>query len=466
MTKKAKVIVIGAGPAGLAATHTLSRHDKHLDVTTLESQGHAGGRASGEIVDGFHVDRGATLLTEAYSSVRHFAEILNIPICSTWPGHTYIYGAGKLNKLLAGTTSEQRKQVAQTLLSSNLFSQKALFEFARFYQLANSMQEMLDFDDVSKLIQLDSPDSFQQYMESNSMDEFLKNGAEHYLGVTTGGSASELGTATAMATLWHFTMNPNRRLYSPRSGASAVLTALAEALTDHIILSNPVERIVIEGDSVKGVVCENGQRLDADAVVCSTPATVTTRIASDLPTDILYVLNQVNYSVVCKVAIGVDFEVMDDPAYCTMFPNGSDTPILLVENIKMISPDAVPEGKSLYYVLAVGKHAELLNSMSDAEISARIINEMQRFFPKFPNTPNFYRVYRWQEAGCLIQGGLMKDIYDMRKNRLQDVKGLFLAGDYTHLPFVNGGLRSGLDAADDCLQYLVEQSFGGVDDRN
>ena len=464
MTKKAKVIVIGAGPAGLAATYTFRNHHKNIDVQTLESEDHVGGRASGEIVDGFHVDRGATLFIEAYSSVRHFSNILNVPIYSTTPNHAYIYGAGKLNKLLAGTTTEQRKQVAQTLLNSNLFSQKALFEFARFYQLADSMREMLDFDDVSKLIQMDSPESFEQYMETNSMGEYLKNGAEHYIGVTTGGDASEMGTATAMATLWHFTMNPNRRLCSPRSGANAIISALGGELTDHICLSNPVERIVIESDSIRGVICEDGKRFDADAIVCSTPATITTRIASDLPIDILDVLNQVKYSVVCKVAIGANSEVMDDPAYCTIFPNSSDTPILLVENIKFISPDAVPEGKSLYYVLAVGEQAELLNSMSDAEISARIMKEMQRFFPKFPNTPDFCRIYRWHEAGCLIQGGVMKAIHDMRKYRLPKVKGLFLAGDYTHLPFVNGALRSGLDAADDCLQYLDEQGLGDTDD--
>ena len=54
-----KVIVVGAGAAGLAATHTLRKRGAH--VTLLGASDCAGGRMTGEIVNGFHIDTGAQL---------------------------------------------------------------------------------------------------------------------------------------------------------------------------------------------------------------------------------------------------------------------------------------------------------------------------------------------------------------------------------------------------------------------
>ena len=52
-----KVIVIGAGPAGLAATYELRR--KGVDVLCLEEKDAAGGRARGYQKDGYQFDLGA-----------------------------------------------------------------------------------------------------------------------------------------------------------------------------------------------------------------------------------------------------------------------------------------------------------------------------------------------------------------------------------------------------------------------
>ncbi|MBM3957883.1 MAG: FAD-dependent oxidoreductase, partial [Gemmatimonadetes bacterium] len=52
-----KAVVIGAGPAGLAATHALMK--KGADVLCLEAEEAAGGRARGFRRDGYVFDLGA-----------------------------------------------------------------------------------------------------------------------------------------------------------------------------------------------------------------------------------------------------------------------------------------------------------------------------------------------------------------------------------------------------------------------
>src|ERR1700689_2922117 len=59
-----KVIVVGAGMAGLAAAFRLRQAG--LDVTVLEASGHVGGRLITDTRDGYIIERGAQLITSTY----------------------------------------------------------------------------------------------------------------------------------------------------------------------------------------------------------------------------------------------------------------------------------------------------------------------------------------------------------------------------------------------------------------
>ena len=59
-----KVIVVGAGMAGLAAAYRLRKAG--ADVTVLESNDHVGGRVRTETSDGYLIERGAQLITSTY----------------------------------------------------------------------------------------------------------------------------------------------------------------------------------------------------------------------------------------------------------------------------------------------------------------------------------------------------------------------------------------------------------------
>lgn len=78
------VIVIGAGPAGLAAAHHLL--DAGLTVTVLEAAERVGGRMATDDVAGFRLDRRPQLLNTSYPELHRTPGLRGLPLAPLAPG--------------------------------------------------------------------------------------------------------------------------------------------------------------------------------------------------------------------------------------------------------------------------------------------------------------------------------------------------------------------------------------------
>ena len=203
------------------------------------------------------------------------------------------------------------------------------------------------------MLHLDSEESFSDDMVANSMGYYLQQWAQSDLWGYTGGGPEQVRVALAMVLLWNFSLNGAERVIVPEPGVGSFATAIAEACLSVIRLSTPVQRIVLENDSVKGVVTDAGETVDADAVICATTATTAMRIVPDLPAEIRSVLGNVRYSPFINVVIGLDHEVLPEGCYSAVFPRDAESILAAVSNVKAFAPKAMPEGKAMLHTLAM-----------------------------------------------------------------------------------------------------------------
>lgn len=451
-----EIVVVGAGAAGLAAARTIAHStDGKCRVRVLEASDRIGGRMFCEEIDGFHVYGGASVIHESFTTARNLARELEVelrPSPKKKGGQSY--AGGQFWGLYVGGSLKQTLETLRTMLFSPQHSLRGNLEFMRLFGMLRKRAGDLDFEDHDRMLDLDTGESFAEFARANSLTRYLSQAGELDLNCFTAASSEEVGAAYGMSLLWLWTVNPATRNYLPRQGMGVLTNALAGACTRFVHLSTPVERIVIEDGRARGVVTSGGERIEADALICATTASTAARIVPDLPGELRAVLGRVRYSSCCYVAFGLEANILTDGSHAALFPPGSPTFLTMVTNLAATTPEAAPPGKTLVHALIRGEHARSLFPEDDDEVVRRVLEEMRRFFPAMPQQPLFARVYRWPEAFFLASGGMLRDTRDMRLQLAKHVGGLFLAGDYTRLPSLNGALRSGADAAEASLSYV------------
>ena len=456
-----EIVIVGAGAAGLAAAWTLAsrRQDSNCRISVLEASKNVGGRMFCESIDGFHVYGGASVIHESFAATRSLARALDVELRpSSRKKGGQSYAGGRFWGLYVGGSLKQTLTTLRTMFFSPQHTLAGNLEFMRLFAMLKKRAGDLDFEDHTRMLDLDTGESFAEFARANSLTRYLRQAGELDLNCFTAASSEQVGAAYGMALLWLWTINPATRSYLPRKGISAFAKALSDTCASFIRVSTPVEEIVLEKGEARGVVTTRGEKIRADAVICATTASTAARILPDAPKELRALLKRVSYSECLNVAFGLDENILAEGSHAALFPPGTPTFLTMVTNLAATTPDAAPHGKTLVHALVVDKHARELFSLSDDEVACRVIEEMRRFFPGMPENPLFARVYRWPEAICLTPGGMLKDIYDMRMRQQNGTRGLFLAGDYTRLPSLNGAIKSGIEAAEASLAYRASPS--------
>lgn len=441
-----KVIVIGGGPAGLAAAYTLRRNG--VEVTVLEAADHVGGRMAGETVDGFSISTGAQFFDGTYGTALHLADELDVPI------HTTRLAGGAMSQHVK--ESNFRRVTFANLLLMRLYSPKAVGQTLKVMLKLRRRRKDLVAADYAGLLDLDIPcESFAEYAMRHGGPEMVAQVCDPLAMSVILARPDRIGTLFGVRSLWNALGNPFQTFQNPQRGVGAFATALGEACKDFTLLSCPVEEVVVRGGSVHGVVAEDGLH-EADAVICATTATTALRTIPSLPDDVRDALAQVTYSSSCHVVFGVEGHPLDRGVYLMLFPSESGYRLASLGDAAVAAPRSAPEGKGLIHAYYPEQHSDALFSLDDAEIAQRCIEEIRRAVPGMPN-PLFSRVYRWNEAVCLSPGGTLSALHRVRSRSVPGADGLYLAGEYTDIPGVEGSLRSGVIAAECVLGRFSER---------
>jgi oxygen-dependent protoporphyrinogen oxidase len=440
-----KIIVVGAGTSGLAATHTLRK--RGADVVALESNDDAGGRIIGARKEGYTMDLGAQFFFKFYETTFGLCRELGLENEITpFPFKVAIWRDGKLYPAVASLDPRILWHNRHDMLRFRGVPLKGMLQLARIMPLVLKRRRDLHFVDYANMLDLDD-ESLADLALRRAGEEILEYFFQPIASCLTLGEPEDVGAGYGLTLLW-YSLNG---LFTLKRGIGSLAERLYEECAADVRLSTPVKRIVIEGGAVKGV--ETGEGfMEADAVICTTTATTALKLIPDLPDGLRKPMEKVTYSACCHAMFCLRDRLLPEGWYAVGLPRKAGASMAGFTDNSIKSPEYTPTGGGMVHCFTFGKHAFELNAMPDAEVFSRLKGEIKHFIPSMPDEPFLSEIYRWDEAVCLSPPGMLREIYRMKRENYRDVKGLFLAGEYMNMPSVDGSLRSGMDAAEMALR--------------
>ena len=437
-----RVVIVGGGAAGLGAAYTLKKHG--ITPTLLEADDHVGGRLAADEVDGFLIDTGVDFFCYSYDAVFRICQELGVPLVRSIQKLGWYKGGRWLV-----TTAAPSGMISNLSAFANMgmLSWGAMKLIWKVFRQA----DYLTFASNSRMAEIDGDESFGEYLERIGAPEslrvtfsgFVENGVLDYVAPSS--------QAYIRGYLANTFLRPHK-LMQPEKGAGALARALRDSCADVTRVSTPVREVLVGERGVTGVVID-GETIEADAVICAVPAPVALEIIPGLPQSVRETLGNVTYSSACRLVMGLDRPPLPRGWHGAIYPE-DETPLVLDRSINL--PGCVPPGKSTLDLIAGRERAKELLELDDAEVKRELLRDIRRNPPPGSDFPGddeglFTRVYRWKIAVCKGPPGMFKAVANSRRELGQAIPNLFLAGDYTRVPLVNGALASGIAAAEEVL---------------
>ncbi|MYB41780.1 MAG: FAD-dependent oxidoreductase [Chloroflexi bacterium] len=450
-----RVVIVGGGFAGLSAAYTLMQ--RGITPLLLEAEDHAGGRGSGERVDGFSLDMGAFVFTSTYDTAFRMCEELGLPLVRSQMkfGH-------HRNGRWVTTTPDQSiwnfLRHFRTAIAMGFLSPSGMRSGFKVMREIHRQAPYMSFASDSPLAEIDDEESFGDYLERLGVPEKLQVTLQAPLKMILGDPVPA-GQALMRAYIGE-TMLHAGQVSMPERGIGSLSEALATYCAEVIRVSTPVRRIAVADGKATSVVVD-GETIEADAVICAVPGTKVPDLIPDLPAETRRALGAVSYSTGCRVVIALDHSPLPPGWHGALYPEDDDAPLLLDRSVFL--PGCAPPGKGLLDLLIGRDRARELIPLEDAEIKRELLGAARRNAPPGSALPGddeglFYRVYRWEEALCMGTPGMLAAMANVPGQLAAGIDNLFLAGDYMRVPSVNGALSSGYSAAIEVADRLESRS--------
>lgn len=240
--EKPKVIIIGAGFAGLSAAYALKK--RNIDFMILEARGRVGGRVfSHKMADNLVIELGAEWVGESHTTVKGLCEEFKLPLFNNQFDTRLIYRGKYYNKDQWSYSEDWTKKYDQLLKNYAGFTdedKKILDQYDWWRYLVNNGCDGRDLELRELLDSTDFGESCRHVSAYGALDEYA-------------------------------TSSPKNEMDLKISGGNGMLAAaLADHVgRDHIKLKHAVQRIV-QQDKVT-VYCDNGQEFTADKIICTVP---------------------------------------------------------------------------------------------------------------------------------------------------------------------------------------------------
>ena len=470
MKQAQRVVIIGAGPGGLAAAILLARSG--VDVTVLEKRSTVGGRTSTLEGHGFKFDTGPTfflyprVLREIFSAAGRDLDA-EIPMVRLDPQYRLVFGSG--GELLATPNVEKMERAIAALCPADAQRfHKFLIENRRkldrfvpcLEQPFESWRDLAKLN-MLKLLPLLRPwRCLDSDLHSYFEDERIRLGfsfQSKYLGMSP-------FSCPSLFSILSF-LEYEHGVFHPIGGCGAVTRAMARVAEDlgvKILLNQPVEEMLFEGRKAVGVRTASGA-LRADALVVNADFAeamkrmvpnklrrrwTDERIASkkfSCSTFMMYLGIDGLYDTIDHHTIYLAKDYRKNLRDIEQDHRLSDDPSFYVQNACVTDRMLAPQDASTLYVLlpVTHEHPNVNWKKEEPRFRALALRQLEKIgIRDVERRIRFEKRVTpqgWGEEFALFRGATFSMAHNLRQmlhmrphNRFEDLEGVYLVGGGTH----------------------------------
>jgi phytoene dehydrogenase-like protein len=402
-----KVVVVGAGLAGLVAARTLKRAG--WEVVVLEASDGLGGRVRTDVVDGFRLDRGFQVLFTAYPAAQRQLDLKALRL-RPFDAGAIVVEDRRWNEL--GDPRRDPKALVPTVLSTVALPSDKL-KLLKLKRQA-TRQPLSAFPDVSSI----------EFLRAYGFSERC---IELFLRPFFGAILLDRAlSASARCLAFDFRMLSQGRAALPRDGIQAIPDQLAIGLD--IRTGMPALRLERREERAVGVQTST-DGVEADAVILAAHAPEVERLSGiEMPKEA--------QSLTCL------YFHLPYPLYGHKKLVLNGYPQAFVSHATQVTNVATSYAPAPEHLLS----ATILGApdMTLEELGAQALADMQRWFP-WRSLAGLHPLAAYQVpfAQLAQPPGFRATLPGNRT----PLKGLYLAGEYTEASSINGALISGEKAA-------------------
>ena len=431
-----KVIVVGAGIAGLTAAYRLQTSG--YDVTLLEASSRVGGRMSTDRVNGDVIERGAQFLTSKYHTLIPLISELGLSgeIVPTAPYSVVVKDGrpkrfrsdNRLARLLyAASNTRGLGQLVKATIGGTLL-------------LSVTSRRKDDYTLWSETDDVDAALWWHDTFGSESLDYLLEPMFEGFFFHPPEGSSKALAMLIAS-----FNMAEGKVL-TLRRGLGSVTEALAERVA--VELECPVSEIARMPDG-RVRIAANSERIVADYVVLAVPAPLASKLLANQTAAERAVLSTLYAStVVVTLACSKNWSkkvpsLRDVYGYLIPRCERNLVGAIGIEGNKCSEHTNAGE---LLNIMTEGRQSPALMERSVEEIVALVLEDLESLFPGISSCVDFQQVLRWPYAQTLSPIGRSTAIERYRRE-IKSSMPVCLAGDFMGIGSTDSAAQTGIRAA-------------------
>lgn len=466
-----RIAVIGGGITGLAAAHRLReeamRREMPLEVTLLEAGTRLGGSIHTLREQGFILETGVDSFISEKPWGLALAKRLGLEseLIGTQERFrkTYVVRAGRLAEIPLGFLLLAPTRVGP-VLKSPIFSLRGKLRMALDLviprrkesgdeSLGSFVERRLGREVLDRLVQplaggIYTADPATLSLEA-TMPRFLEL-ERRYRSLILGLRAAQSAQASSAS-------GPRWSLFvSLKGGMRILVDRLASRLEGSVRLSGAVTALErCDNGQQWRLALADGSRLDADGIVCTTPAPIAARLLQPHDSQLAERLRAISYSSAATVNIAYRLSDFPQP------PDGFGFVVPAIERRKIIActfsslkfSGRAPEGTILTRVFLGGALQERMMSLSDSEMVAAAREEFKALLGVVAE-PILTHVERWPDAMPQYAVGHLGRVAEIER-RAAALPGLALAGSALRGVGVPDCIHSGEQAAESVLTQMV-----------